>query len=102
MLGASIFGLALWIRVEPGFSEWVEILEIKEYYIGVYVLLVSSALIMFVSFMGCGAALMENTLALGAVSLYSIIFLISPSLIYDTCHYTRYVSGCDIAFRTQQ
>ncbi|XP_077291816.1 tetraspanin 2A [Arctopsyche grandis] len=61
MLGAAIFGLAIWIRAEPGFNEWIIILKIQEYYIGIYILLISSVLIMIVSFVGCGAALMENT-----------------------------------------
>lgn len=68
MLGAATFGLAIWIRAEPGFNEWIMILEIQEYYIGIYILMVSSVLIMIVAFMGCGAALMENTVGLTMVS----------------------------------
>lgn len=79
MLGASTFGLAIWIRVEPGLNEWITKLEISEYYIGIYILLVSSVLIMIVSFMGCGAALMENTVGLTMVS--ENIFLTSIGVI---------------------
>jgi len=64
LLGAAIFGLSLWIRIEPGFNEWIRVLEIQQYYIGIYILIVASVLVMIVSFIGCGAALMENTLAL--------------------------------------
>jgi len=60
MLGASIFGLALYLYLEPGFGEWVQKLELQEYYTGIYILITAGLLIMVVSFIGCVTAFMEN------------------------------------------
>ncbi|XP_050457933.1 tetraspanin-2A [Cataglyphis hispanica] len=64
ILGCAMFGLSIWMRFEPMFEEWVEFLDMYEFYIGIYVLIVTSVFIMAVAFIGCGAALMENILAL--------------------------------------
>lgn len=64
VFGAALFGLTVWILAEPGFSEWVTILNIQVYYIGIYVLIGASIVMMVISFLGCVSALMENTFAL--------------------------------------
>ena len=63
-----MFGLSIWLRVEPGFQEWVDYLDMDEYYIGIYILIIASAAVMMIAFIGCGAALMEYTVALLVVS----------------------------------
>lgn len=65
-----MFGLSIWIRMEPGFEEWVEFLDMYEFYIGVYVLIFTSVFIMIIAFVGCAAALMENILALYIVRIF--------------------------------
>lgn len=64
ILGCAMFGLSIWMRFEPIFEEWVEFLDMYEFYIGIYVLIATSVFVMAVAFIGCGAALMENILAL--------------------------------------
>lgn len=54
--------------MEPGFEEWIHILDIYSYYIGIYILIFGSIIVMVVSFLGCCGALMEHTLALFIVS----------------------------------
>lgn len=56
--------MAVWIRAEPGFEEWVQILNIYVYYIGIYILIGAAIIVMVVSFLGCCSALMEHTSAL--------------------------------------
>lgn len=63
-----MFGLSIWLRVEPGFQEWVDFLQIGEFYIGIDVLIFASVLVTVVSFFGCASALLENRLALLIVS----------------------------------
>lgn len=67
MIGAALFGLTVWIRTEPGFAEWVTLLDIHAYYIGIYILILASVIIMIVSFLGCCSALMEHIAALSLV-----------------------------------
>lgn len=62
-----MFGLSLWMRLEPGFEEWVGWLGMYEFYIGIYVLIGASVIVMIISFIGCGAALMELVVGLYAV-----------------------------------
>ncbi|PSN43003.1 Tetraspanin-2A [Blattella germanica] len=59
-----MFGLALWMSLEPGFAEWAEKLDISEYYMGIYVLIAAAVLIIIVSFVGCVSAFMEERLIL--------------------------------------
>ncbi|XP_076378517.1 tetraspanin 2A [Megalopta genalis] len=59
LLGSSMFGLCMWLRLDPSFQEWVDFLNIYEFYIGIYVLLAVSIVIIIVTFIGCGVALME-------------------------------------------
>lgn len=70
LFGISIFALCLWICIEPGFNEWIKMLELQKYYIGIYIILIASLGIMVVAFLGCGASLMENVLLLWGVSIY--------------------------------
>lgn len=62
------------MRFEPMFEEWVEFLDLYEFYIGIYVLIVTSVFVMAVAFIGCGAALMENILALYIVRMFIAFF----------------------------
>ncbi|KAH0811487.1 hypothetical protein GEV33_011304 [Tenebrio molitor] len=64
MIGASIFALCLWLRFEPGIGEFLEKLDAEEFYIGVYVLIVASIIIMIVAFIGCISALQESSIVL--------------------------------------
>uniref|UniRef100_A0A1L8DJV0 Tetraspanin n=2 Tax=Nyssomyia neivai TaxID=330878 RepID=A0A1L8DJV0_9DIPT len=64
MVAAALFALTVWIRAEPGFADWVDILQIHAYYIGIYILIGVSIIVMISSFLGCCSALMEHTVAL--------------------------------------
>lgn len=59
-----MFGLCMWLRLDPNFQEWVNFLEIYEFYIGIYILLAASIFIVIITFIGCGVALMEHILGL--------------------------------------
>lgn len=70
MCGLGLFAFTIWIRVEPGFQEWIDILNIYAYYIGVYILLALAVFVLIVSFLGCCAALVEHGLGLLVVSIH--------------------------------
>lgn len=72
-----MFGMSIWLLVEPGFAEWVYYLDISEFYIGIYILIVSAIFVMLIAFIGCAAALMEHTLALYTVGFRIKIFITS-------------------------
>lgn len=63
-----MFIMTVWIRAEPGFEEWVQILNIHVYYIGIYILILAAFIVMVVSFLGCCSALMEHAQAIYLVS----------------------------------
>lgn len=71
IIGAVMFIMSVWIRAEPGFEEWVQILNIYVYYIGIYILIGASVIVMIVSFLGCCSALMEHTSALYLVRVHN-------------------------------
>lgn len=68
IVGAMMFIMTVWIRAEPGFEEWVQILNIYVYYVGIYILIAAAVIVMIVSFLGCCSALMEHTTGLLLVS----------------------------------
>lgn len=68
IIAASVFALCMWLRFEPGLGEWITKLELSSFYIGVYVLIIASAIMMIVSFIGCISALQENTVMILIVS----------------------------------
>jgi hypothetical protein len=68
LVGLGLFAFSIWIRVEPGFEEWIQILDIYSYYIGVYILIAVSVIVLLTSFLGCCSALMEHGVALLIVS----------------------------------
>ncbi|XP_013108499.1 tetraspanin-2A [Stomoxys calcitrans] len=92
MLATSLFALTVWLRAEPGFNEWLKILEAESFYIGVYILIGISIIMMAVSFLGCLSALMENTLALFVfigTQIFGFIATIAGSALlleYSTMH----------------
>lgn len=55
--------------MEPGFEEWIRILDVYSYYIGVYILIALAVVVLVVSFLGCCAALVEHGLGLMIVSI---------------------------------
>jgi hypothetical protein len=62
------------MSLEPGFGEWVEKLELHEYYTGIYILIAAAVLIIIVSFLGCVSAFMEDRTILAIVRDYIIIY----------------------------
>ncbi|XP_005175341.1 tetraspanin-2A [Musca domestica] len=92
MLATSLFALTVWLRAEPGFNEWLKILQAEAFYIGVYILIAISIIMMAVSFLGCLSALMENTLALfvfiGTQIFGFLISIVGSALLmqYSTMH----------------
>uniref|UniRef100_A0A182WCW4 Uncharacterized protein n=1 Tax=Anopheles minimus TaxID=112268 RepID=A0A182WCW4_9DIPT len=76
IVGAGLFAFTIFIRAEPGFDEWIAILNVYEYYIGVYILIGAGALVMIFSFLGCCSALMEHS---SALYLLTILLIVSKS-----------------------
>ncbi|XP_034936255.1 tetraspanin-2A [Chelonus insularis] len=91
ILGGGMFGLAVWLRVEPGFQEWVEMLNMSDYYTGIYILIVTSIAVMVLAFYGSAAALMEHTLLLyiniGLQVLFFILGLAGAAVLLDYSTY---------------
>lgn len=54
----------MWLRLDPSFQEWVDFLDMYEFYIGIYILLAASIFIIIITFIGCGVALMEHIIGL--------------------------------------
>lgn len=61
------------MRLEPGFADWVDKLEMHAYYTGVYILIALGLIVIIVSFAGCVSAFMENRMMLTIVRDYVAI-----------------------------
>lgn len=87
MVGASLFALTIWMASEPNFGEWISLLDAQVYFIGIYVLIIASIIVMIVSFLGCCSALMEHTLGLAVVSQHIASSQIPQILIFQMYTY---------------
>lgn len=76
MFGAAIFALCIWIAIEPGFNQWITDLELQKFFIGIYFLMFSAIIIMIVSFLGCGAALMEHVRFLWVFLITQVVLFV--------------------------
>lgn len=74
IIGASVFALTMWLRFEPGLDEWITKLELEPFYIGIYVLIALSVIVMLVAFLGCASGLSENLQMLLAVNINGVSF----------------------------
>ncbi|XP_063227921.1 tetraspanin-2A [Bacillus rossius redtenbacheri] len=78
IMGGALFGLSLWLRVEPGLQDWFDKLTLQDVYKGLYILIAVSIAVMIVSFVGCCSVLMEQTLPLLAfIALQAVSFVLS-------------------------
>nr|XP_012143538.1 PREDICTED: 23 kDa integral membrane protein isoform X3 [Megachile rotundata] len=86
-----MFGLCMWLRLDPGFQEWVDFLDMYEFYIGIYILLAASLFVVIVTFIGCGVALMEHILGLyvyvGLQLLSYVLGLVGTAILLDYSTY---------------
>lgn len=73
--------MTVWIRSEPGLEEWIRILDVYIFYVGIYILILSGVVVMIVSFLGCCSALMEHSKAL-------VLVMYSFSMNKQTSHYS--------------
>ncbi|XP_076183753.1 tetraspanin 2A [Ptiloglossa arizonensis] len=91
LLGSAMFGLCMWLRLDPGFQEWVEFLDMYEFYIGIYILLAASIFVIIITFVGCGVALMEYILGLciyvGLQILCYVLGLVGTAILLDYSTY---------------
>ncbi|XP_076392358.1 tetraspanin 2A isoform X2 [Megachile rotundata] len=91
LLGCAMFGLCMWLRLDPGFQEWVDFLDMYEFYIGIYILLAASLFVVIVTFIGCGVALMEHILGLyvyvGLQLLSYVLGLVGTAILLDYSTY---------------
>lgn len=72
----------------------MRVLELQKYFIGIYIILIGSLVIMVVAFLGCGAALMENV-----TLLYGVRRNITPKIKFYVYFYTYRLGYPVVEFR---
>jgi len=94
LFGFALFVLTVVIRSDPGFEEWIRMLDIYIYYAGIYILIFSSAVVMITGFLGCCASLTESKLGLLVfVGSQAICFLVSIIGTAVLLHHSTFNSG---------
>lgn len=89
MIGVSVIGLCFWLRFQGGIQEWLDILHATDFYIGIYILIIASLVVIIVSFLGCLSALQENGAALLGVSCVSLNCVVFR---YILCNMKNFIS----------
>jgi hypothetical protein len=67
-MAIAVIALSMWMLLDPDFQEWVYMLEVPQFYAGIYVLLLCGIVVLLVCILGCLGALMEQTGKLKIVS----------------------------------
>lgn len=95
LFGAAMFGMCIWMRKDPGMEDWVQRLDLWDFYSGVYVLLTASIIIMVTSFVGCCSALTESQRALqlftGTQVLSFLVGLAGSAVLLDYSTYNSHI-----------
>jgi len=76
LLGALVFALAMWMRMEKEVRDWVRELDMTQYWTGLYILMAAGAIVVIVSLCGCCGALMANPCLLLTSGLLIFLSLI--------------------------
>jgi len=80
LLGATIFGLGIWIRYQWSFKNFVFGLGLFQFWTGAYILIVAAFFVMFMAIIGCCGAITENPLLLLVYgSVLTICFVVELS-----------------------
>ncbi|CAB3375462.1 Hypothetical predicted protein [Cloeon dipterum] len=59
-IGIAMVALSMWMLVDQDFQGWIFMLDIPQFYAGIYVLLICGIVVMLVCILGCLGALMEQ------------------------------------------
>ncbi|XP_065201489.1 tetraspanin-2A [Planococcus citri] len=77
ILGGFLFGLAVATRLDTGLNEWIEALDIWQFYVGIYILIFTSLLIIIIPFLSCFSVYQEiKQLLLSNVACHGFCFLL--------------------------
>lgn len=91
LMGSAMFGLCMWLKFDPGFQELIDMLDVDEFYIGIYILLTGSIFVVIITFIGCGVALMEHIVGLycyvGLQMLSYVLGLAGATVLLDYSTY---------------
>ena len=68
LFGLILFAITIWLRSDTDLQEWIDFLNIGEFYYGASILIFAGIVVVATGFIGCGSSLMENDLALYVVS----------------------------------
>ncbi|KAK9497697.1 hypothetical protein O3M35_004372 [Rhynocoris fuscipes] len=72
-----VIGLCLWLRFDPDVGDWVDVLNIRSFYIGLYILIISNILVCASGFLSCIATLSANQfLLLVNITVQCVIFVV--------------------------
>lgn len=89
IMGLFLLGLSIAVRMDSVLEEWLDILDIRVYYIGVYVLIFIALLIIVVPIFSCIAVYQEimQLLLINAIAnaVCFLILLIGSVIVLETC-----------------
>lgn len=77
-IAVAILALSVWMLSDSDFQEWIQMLEVPQFYIGIYIILIAGLIIVGVSIFGWLGAYLEQTGKLKIVSIiiYTFMFII--------------------------
>ncbi|BES91301.1 Tetraspanin family [Nesidiocoris tenuis] len=72
----AVIVICFWLRFDYSVKEWISRLEIESFYIGLYIIIVSSVIIFITGFISCFATISENIILLLANIVVQVLLFI--------------------------
>ncbi|CAG7831132.1 unnamed protein product [Allacma fusca] len=76
ILGALIFALSIWMRLENEVRDWVQELGMYQYWNGLYILMAAGIIIVLISFCGCCGTIAGSPALLGTSAVLILLAVI--------------------------
>ncbi|KAL1110183.1 hypothetical protein AAG570_008260 [Ranatra chinensis] len=101
IIGISLISLCFWIRFDPDVQEWIDQLNVHNVYIGVYILIVASILMIISGILSCLAVFSEAILYLTiSIAYHLVCFVFGLAGAAVLMDYSTYQSSIQPIIRT--
>ncbi|XP_014260713.1 tetraspanin-2A [Cimex lectularius] len=76
LIALAVIGLCFWLRFDSDIQEWVSMVEIQSFYIGLYIIIIAAILVSATGFVSCAATVSDNSTLIAANVVMQLLLFI--------------------------